>query len=248
MRIVLTVLPPLVALAACASPAEQAVPLRTLNPDLPTVGVLVYDKVLGTEVSAPFDVFAKHTEDGRPLFNVIAIAETRRPVDTEEGLRILPDRTFDNAPDLDVMIVPSAYDMYTLVRHEPVVAFIREQDKHTDFTVSNCGGAGLIGAAGIAKGRKIVTWVGGGEELQESYPDLLVQDDATVTFVRDGKFFSSNGNLATYVSSLELLEEMTSPEHRAYVESYLYLERLQEWPDVERGAAEEGPAESPEGP
>ena len=71
--------------------------------------------------------------------------------------------------------------------------------------------------------------IGGGAELQKRYPALKVQDDATVTFVRDGKFFSSNGNLASYVSALELVEEMTTPEHRAFVESYLYLERLRSY-------------------
>ena len=97
--------------------------------------------------------------------------------------------------------------------------------------MSNCGGAQLIGAAGIASGHKIVTWIGGGEQLQKDYPDLKVMDDSTVTYVEDGKFSSSNGNLASYISALELVEKMTSRAHREFVESYLYLSRLQEWQD-----------------
>jgi transcriptional regulator GlxA family with amidase domain len=95
--------------------------------------------------------------------------------------------------------------------------------------MSNCAGAQIVGESGIASGRKIVTWIGGGVELQQEYPDLDVQDDATVAFVRDGKFFSSNGNLATYIAALALLEEMTTREHRRFVESYVYLERLRQW-------------------
>ena len=215
--------PPPVAAPATASH-------KALVPGLPVVGVLLYDKVLGTEVSAPIDVFAKHTEDGKQLFNVITIAESFAPVTSEEGLRMLPDRTFDDVPDLDVLIIPSAYDMASLVANDALVRFIREQDGHTDYTASNCAGAQLIGEAGIADGKKIVTWIGGGEELKNKYPNLLVQDDATTTFVADGKFYSSNGNLATYVASLELLQVMTTKEHRAFIESYLYLERLKEWP------------------
>ena len=78
-------------------------------------------------------------------------------------------------------------------------------------------------------GHKIVTWIGGGEQLQKDYPNLKVQDDNSVAFVEDGKFSSSNGNLASYISALNLLEKMTSPAHREYVESYLYLEQLQNW-------------------
>jgi len=102
-------------------------------------------------------------------------------------------------------------------------------NKNTDYTVSNCAGATLIGEAGIADGRRIVTWIGGGADLQKNYPNLKVQDDSKVSFVEDGKFMSSNGNLATYISSLELLEKLTNREHRKFVESHLYLDRLQQW-------------------
>ena len=81
----------------------------------------------------------------------------------------------------------------------------------------------------MANGKKIVTWIGGGKDIQKNYPDLKAQDDGKVSYMEDGKFMSSNGNLASYVSSLELLEKMTNREHRKFVEFYLYLDRLQNW-------------------
>ena len=72
----------------------------------------------------------------------------------------------------------------------------------------------------LLMGRKIVTWSGGGMQLQADYPNLLVQNDSLVTYVEDGKFSSSNGNLASYISALNLLEKMTNPEHREFIESY----------------------------
>jgi len=213
-------------LLACEN---QPTHLKQLDNQLPTIGLILYEGVLMTEVTAPMDVFAKNTEDGIKLFNVVTIAETAEPIVTEEGLTIVPDFTFSNSPKLEVLFVPSAYDMWTQVHNEKIVEFIRQKNQETTYTVSNCAGAQLIGASGIADGRKIVTWIGGGEQLQKDYPKLLVQNDAEVTYVEDGKFSSSNGNLATYVSSLELLEKMTSPEHRQFVESYLYMERLKKW-------------------
>ncbi len=203
--------------------------LRPFDEKLPTIGLLMYSGVLQSEVIATSDVFAKYAEDGTQLFNVITIAETKRPIVTEEGIRILPDFTFKNCPKLEVLFVPSAYDMYAQVHNEKIVNFIREKDKETKYTVSNCAGAQLIGESGIADGHKIVTWIGGGEQLQKDYPNLKVQDDRVVTFVEDGKYSSSNGNLASYISALNLLEKMTSPMHRRFVESYLYLDRLQNW-------------------
>ncbi len=62
-------------------------------------------------------------------------------IQTEEGLRIFPDYTYENAPTLDVIVVPSAYDMSARVKDDQLVSFIRRQNEHTQFTVSNCGGA-----------------------------------------------------------------------------------------------------------
>lgn len=202
---------------------------RPFDPDLPTIGLLMYDGVLQSEVVATSDVFAKPTKDGRQIFNVVTIAESTNPVVTEEGLKLVPDYNFENCPELAALFVPSAYDMYTQVHNENIVEFIREKNDETDFTVSNCAGAELIGKSGIADGHKIVTWIGGGTQLQAHYPELDVQNDSLITFVKDGKFLSSNGNLATYISALELLEIMTSRAHRKFVESYLYLDRLQNW-------------------
>nr|WKN38282.1 DJ-1/PfpI family protein [Tunicatimonas sp. TK19036] len=202
---------------------------KPLQDNLPTIGLLMYDGVLTTEVTAPMDVFSKHSEAGEQLFNVITIAQSTAPIVSEEGLTLVPDYTFENSPELDILFVPSAYDMYTQVHNTAIVEFIRTQNENTEYTVSNCAGAQLIGESGIADGKKIVTWIGGGEELQKNYPNLIVQDDSRVSYVEDGKFLSSNGNLASYISSLELLEKLAGKEQRKFVESYLYLDRLQDW-------------------
>jgi len=204
--------------------------LKPFKEELPTIGLLMYNGVLQSEVIATSDVFSKPDgPEGKQLFNVITIAETKNPITTEEGMHFVPDYTFENCPKLTALFVPSAYDMYAQVHNQNIVDFIKEKDKETKYTVSNCAGAQLIGASGIEDGKKIVTYIGGGEQLQKEYPNLKVQDDSKVTYVEDGKYSSSNGNLASYISALNLVEKMTSPEHRKFVESYLYLERLQNW-------------------
>lgn len=203
--------------------------LKPFKADLPTIGLLMYNGVLQSEIIATSDVFAKPTEDGKQLFNVVSIAETENPITTEEGMHFVPDYTFENCPKLTALFIPSAYDMYAQVHNDKIVDFIKKKNQETEFTVSNCAGAQLIGKSGIADGHKIVTWIGGGEQLQKEYPNLKVQNDSFVTFVEDGKFSSSNGNLASYIAALNLLEKMTSSQHRKFVESYLYLDRLQKW-------------------
>ncbi len=202
---------------------------KPFKKDLPTIGLLTYNGVLQSEVVATSDVFSKSTKNGQQLFNVIIISETNSPIITEEGIKIVPDYTFENCPKLKALFVPSAYDMQAQINNKKTIEFIKEKNKETEYTVSNCAGAQLIGKSGIADGYKIVTWIGGGKQLQQDYPNLKVQNDSLVTFVEDGKFSSSNGNLASYISALNLLEKMTDLNHRKFVESYLYLDRLQNW-------------------
>jgi len=210
-------------------PVEQKKHIKPFKPELPTIGLLMFDGVLQGEVIATSDVFGKPNQNFEQLFNVITIAETEQLVTTEEGMHFAPDYTFENCPKLTALFVPSGYDMYTQVRNKKMVDFIKIKNKETKYTVSNCAGAQLIGVSGIANGHKIVTYIGGGKQLQKDYPSLKVQNDSLVTFVEDGKFSSSNGNLTSYISALNLLEKMTSQEHRNFVESYLYIDRLKNW-------------------
>lgn len=147
---------------------------KKLIPDLPIIRLLMYDDVLTTELTAPMDVFTKLTEDGKQLFNVITIAESYDFIVSEEGLKMFPDYTIENCPKLDILIVPSAYDMLLQVKNRNFVDFIKSQNNNTEYTVSNCAGATLIGESGIANGKKIVTWIGGGKDLQKNYCSTLV--------------------------------------------------------------------------
>ncbi|MTI31453.1 DJ-1/PfpI family protein [Xanthovirga aplysinae] len=203
--------------------------LKPFKSELPTIGLLIYEGVLQGEVIATSDVFAKLSKNGEQLFNVITIAQTEKPITTEEGMRFVPDYTFENCPKLTALFVPSGYDMYAHVRNEQMIDFIKKKNEETKYIVSNCAGAQLIGKSGIADGHKIVTYIGGGKQLQKDFPNLKVQNDSLVAFVEDGKFSSSNGNLASYISALNLLEKMTSTEHRKFIESYLYIDVLQNW-------------------
>lgn len=203
--------------------------LKPFKSELPTIGLLIFNGVLQGEVIATSDVFGKPNKNLEQLFNVITIAETLSPITTEEGMHFVPDYTFENCPQLTALFVPSGYDMYAQVHNKKMVDFIKRKNEETTYIVSNCAGAQLIGEAGIADGHKIVTYIGGGKQLQKQYPNLKVQNDSLVTFVEDGKFSSSNGNLTSYISALNLLEKMTSTEHKEFIQEYLYIDQLQNW-------------------
>lgn len=200
--------------------------ISNIDPALPTIGILIFDGFLTNEAVAPLDVFTKRDSTDKKLFNVILIAKDNGVVISEEGLKVLPDFTFKNVPKLNVLIVPSSNNPEKQVHDKKLIDFIKKENATTEYTASHCAGAFLLGASGVANNKKIVTYCGGSEKLQRDYPKLLVMNDKVVSVVKDGKIISSNGNLVSYIASLDLLELMTSPAHRKFVEEQLLLDKL----------------------
>lgn len=197
-----------------------------LNPELPTIGIIIFEDVITNEILAPLDVFSKHTAEGKKLFNVVFLAGEQKIYKTEEGLRMLPDFTFDETPELDVLIVPSSYEPEKQYTDKKLISFIQDRYDGLDYVASHCAGAFTLGATGLIDDKEVVTYITGGDLLQKEFPLLKVQDDAVVSVSKDGNYFSSNGSLVSYIASLDLLEELTNPEHRKSVEGSLYLDRL----------------------
>ncbi|WP_062061829.1 DJ-1/PfpI family protein [Aquimarina longa] len=200
---------------------------KTIDKNLPTIGILIFEGVIINEVVAPLDVFANSNKEGKTLFNVITIAKENKTYSSAHGLKITPDFLFDETPKLSVLVIPSSYNPENQTADKTLIDFITEQNKTTDYTASHCAGAFLIGESRIAENKNIVTYVTGGEALKTAYPNLKVADDTEVSVIEDGKFISSNGSLVSYIASLDLLEKMTSKEHRIYVEESILLNRLQ---------------------
>lgn len=192
------------------------------------IGIVIFDGVLISEVTAPAEVFAPGygEEEPKVRFNVQLIAESTDVVKTHEGLRILPDATFDDEPPLDILIVPSSFNLEASEKNANVVNFVRQQGTKAEYLASNCAGAFIVGEAGLLKDKKVVTYVGGGEYLQERFPEALVQDDSKHTVVVDGNYISSNGALVSYASAFKLLEMISGKEAADSRKAELFYDQL----------------------
>ncbi len=200
--------------------------MKKLDPKLPTIGILVFEGFLASEILAPVDVFTKANADGMALFNVVTIAKEDKLYRSEEGLSIQPDLRLSEVSKLQVLVIPSSFRPDQQVEDSVLIDFIRIHGAEVDYIASHCAGAFMLGESGVAKGRKVVTYVGGGKSLQADYPDMRVQDDQKVDYVLDGKILSSNGSLVSYPASLELLEILTDKDHRQFVEEQLLWNKL----------------------
>ncbi len=190
------------------------------------IGVLVFDGVLTSDVTAPVEVFGAATK--QPWFSayqVVVISATKaKEVRSEEGLQIVADQTIYDPVELEVLIVPSSYKMDPLLANQDLVQFIARQNRSASWMASNCSGAFLLGAAGVLDGKNATTWAGGEKGLAAAYPKIKVQLNRNV--VVDDRVVTSNGGPVSYQAAFALLARLSSEAHAKEIATNIQFSRL----------------------
>lgn len=191
-----------------------------------TIGVLVFDGFLTSDVTAPIEVFGAAIK--KPSFSkykmIVISATKQKSVVSEEGLRILADNTIYDVPKLDVLIVPSSYGTEKLLKNTDLINFIKKQSQSASWMASNCAGAFLLGAAGVLDGKHATTWAGGEKQLADAYPKIKVEFDKNV--VVDNKVITSNGGPVSYQAAFELLARLSSQKFADEISKSIQYARL----------------------
>jgi len=191
-----------------------------------TIGIVVFDGVLTSDVTAPAEVFGAATKQSWFTdYDVKMIGITKsKTITTAEGLTLQVDGNIYDEHSLTVLLLPSSYDMDPLLKNKELIQFIQTQSSQVDWLASNCSGAYLLSEAGLLDGKKATTWAGGEADLQKQYPNVNVQFDTN--YVIDGNIITSNGSLVSYTAATKLLSLMSSESLANEVFDALQMGRL----------------------
>jgi transcriptional regulator GlxA family with amidase domain len=183
-------------------------PTRKLN-----AAFLLVEGVYNSELIAPMDVFHHtvfHHEYGITVFTV---SERATPITTFEGLKIIPDYTFqsDSLPHIDILIVPSArHSMDTDLENEKLIEFVKTTGKQAMYVVSLCDGAFILAKSGLLDMHQCTTFPGDIEKFRTTFPQLNVYQD--ISFAHDRKMITSAGGVKSYDAALYLAELLYGKE------------------------------------
>ena len=72
-------------------------------------------------------------------------------------MRLIPDTTFADCPQLDLICVPGGAGMNALLTDAETLDFLHSQAKGARYVTSVCTGALVLGAAGLLRGRRATT-------------------------------------------------------------------------------------------
>src|SRR5271154_7197186 len=168
-----------------------------------TVGILTLDGIYITETAGALDVYHHVSAD---KIRVVLISDTDKPQKTYEGMPFQANYTIDNAPKLDVLVVPSgAGSLDKDLKNQRVVAWVKEAAKSAQYVTSNCEGAFVLATAGLLDGKNVTTFPTDRADLQKRFPKANVKDQRVVV---DGNLVTSAGGLASYEGSLWVVEQL----------------------------------------
>ena len=173
------------------------------------VGILIFENVEVLDFCGPFEVFSvtrlneeKRREELSP-FNVFLVAETKQPVVTTGGMKVLPDYDLNDCPPSDVLVVPGGWGTRKEINNERLLGWIADRSRQVETMTSVCTGALLLGKAGLLDGKRATTHWRSLDWMQELFPKTTVE--RRLHFVEEGSLFTSAGISAGIDMSLKVV-------------------------------------------
>lgn len=182
--------------------------------------IFIFDDVEVLDFTGPFEVFAVTDELAqRSLFNVFTVAESPGTVRARNGLKVVPDHTFETAPAPDILIVPGGFGTRPLLDQRSVLEWLRLRAKHAEVVASVCTGSLVLGKAGLLAGQPATTHYLRHDLLRKLAPAALVQEDRR--FLDNGRIATSAGISAGIDLSLHLVARLHGTETAQRTAQYM---------------------------
>lgn len=116
------------------------------------IGLVFYPGMTSLDIVGPQQVFS-----ALPGVQIHRIWKTLDPVETDDGMMVLPDTTFEDCPRLDVVCIGGGLGQMAVVDDPEVLEFLRKQGSTAKFITSVCGGSEFLAKAGLLQGYRAAT-------------------------------------------------------------------------------------------
>ena len=169
-----------------------------------TIAVLLYPGLTALDMVGPLQVL-NTLERFAPQYRVAVVGERIAPMDTDVGLQLVPDSTFDQVPHPHVIVVPGGRAATIRAMSDPAIRqYVRTAAESAEIVASVCTGSLILGALGLLEGRQGTTnWF---------FHKVFEQFGATYRLersVEDGKFIMGAGVSAGIDMAFSLVSRLT---------------------------------------
>jgi putative intracellular protease/amidase len=174
------------------------------------VAILVFNGVQIIDYTGPYEVLGSW---GRR--KVFTVAETPDTITTAMGMKVVPNYNFENAPKIDVLILPGGGNIEigaqgrgvgAQLGNEKVMRWVRQTAVSAKHVMSVCNGAFFLAKAGLLDGLPATTTAGFIPQLKDFSPTIKPVYDKR--FVDNGKIITTAGLSSGIDGALHLVEKL----------------------------------------
>ena len=169
-----------------------------------TIALVLYPDLAALDLIGPLQVL-KSFERLAPGYRVVVVGERAEPMGTDVGVGLIPDKSFEEVPRPDVLVVPGGRVPTIRAMSDPTMrAYVRTAAASAEIVASVCTGSLILAALGLLEGRRATTnWF---------FTKLLEQFGVAYEperWVEDGRFVTSAGVSAGIDMALHLVSRLT---------------------------------------
>jgi putative intracellular protease/amidase len=163
------------------------------------IAILLYDRFTALDAIGPYEVLSR-----LPGARVTFVAAEAGPVATDNGmLRILAERSIEEVPQADILLVPGGPGEVAARAGGPALEWLGSLHETSTWTTSVCTGSLILAAAGLLDGVHATSHWLALDTLREMGADVV---DERVVF--DGKIVTAAGVSAGIDMALTLAGEI----------------------------------------
>ena len=183
------------------------------------IAVAVFEGAEELDFVGPWEVLGAWRYLHPDEVEIFLVADTTEPVTCAKGMRVLPDRTWDDAGEVDVLLYPGGRGTRAQLGNEAIRTRLRALKESGTLMTSVCTGALVYADVGLLDGRPATTYHSAFGELLPLGSGIEPRPDDR--FVDDGDVVTAAGVSAGIDMALHLVGRLASPDRAREVRRYI---------------------------
>ena len=183
------------------------------------VAIAVFEGAEELDFVGPWEVLAAWRYLHPDEVSVSLVGDTLDPVTCAKGMRVLPETTWDDLGEVDVLVYPGGLGTRAKLGDESVRSRLRAMNESGTLMTSVCTGALVFADAGLLDGLPATTYWSAFDELLPLGRDIEPRPDDR--FVDAGTIITAAGVSAGIDMALHLVGRLASPERSREVRRYI---------------------------
>lgn len=173
-----------------------------------TIGAVLFEGFEILDFFGPLEMFAGMKES----VEIVTIAERPGRVESANRAPGFADVSFEEAPELDIILIPGGVGSRTVLKDESFLQWLRARADRAEYVTSVCTGALILAASSLIDGKRATSNKWAWEWTEKVGPNVNWVPKAR--WVVDGKYVTSAGVSAGMDMALALIEMIWGEEAR----------------------------------